>query len=81
MPIAISTVVVRLTGRAAADITGIEIDGVPITLAADKSWTADITVPTGTAPTMVAVTATGPTRTETRLVAVRDGLTAPASVG
>lgn len=80
MPITITTVVVRLAGQAAADITSIEIDGVAITLAGDRTWSADITVPVGATPTMVAVTASGPTRTETRLVAVREGLTAPSSI-
>jgi len=81
MPIAITTVVVRLAGQAASDITAIEIDGTAVTLASDKTWGADITVPVGSTPTMVAVTATGPLRTETRLVAVSEGVPAPASMG
>lgn len=81
MPISITTVVVRLAGRAAADITAIEVDGAAVALAADKSWSTDITVPTGSTPAMIAVTASGPTRSETRLVAVSEGVPAPASMG
>lgn len=81
MPIAITTVVVRLAGRAADDITAIEVDGAAVTLASDKTWSADVTVPVGATPTMVAVTASGPRRTETRLVAVSEGVAAPASPG
>lgn len=76
MPLSITTITVELRGRVAPDITSIEVDGSPIIIAADRSWSHSLAVPLSTSS--VAITAIAPTRTETRLVEVGAGI-APAA--
>lgn len=79
MPFAITTVTVTLHGRAASDITTVEVDGSAVTIAPDRTWSTSIDVP-GSGDRTVTITATGPGRIETRLVEVGAG-TAPSGAG
>ena len=72
MPLSITTVTVTVHGTAAADITTVEVDGTPWTIAPDRSWSAAVTVPSSGTQT-IAVTAIGPTRRETRMVEIGAG--------
>ena len=79
MPLTIPSITVTVHGAAAGDITAIDVDGTPLVIAGDRSWSADVTVP-GTGTRIIAITAVGPTRRETRMVEVGTGSppTAPA---
>ncbi|MBA3683997.1 MAG: hypothetical protein H0W72_01990 [Planctomycetes bacterium] len=79
MAIAISSVVVRIAGSVASDITAVEADGVAVALAADRTFSVAITVPADASH--VAITARGPARAETRLIAVERVATAPGAAG
>ncbi|MBA2481199.1 MAG: hypothetical protein H0V44_11100 [Planctomycetes bacterium] len=69
MALTISTISIRIAGRAAADITALEVDGVAVPIAADRSWS--ISLPAGPDARIVAMTATGPTRVITRAFTLR----------
>ncbi len=72
MSLTIPSITVTVHGTAAGDITTIDVDGTPLVIAGDRSWSADVTVP-GTGTRLVAITAIGPTRRETRMVEVGAG--------
>ncbi|HYE04245.1 MAG TPA: hypothetical protein VEL07_01880 [Planctomycetota bacterium] len=81
MAVSISSLVVRLTGTVASDVTAIEIDGAAVTIDPDRTWNHQVAVPVTGAIRHVAVTAIAPDRTETRLVAVERMPTAPSGIG
>ncbi len=87
MPVSITSVVVRIVGTVAADMTAIAVDGAVVAIAADRTFSVDIALPTGATSvatyiaTYVAITASGPARVETRLVAVERVVSAPVAAG
>jgi ribosomal protein L11 len=78
MPLSITNITVELQGTVAPDITSLEIDGVDVTIASNRSWAHQVTVPPTS--TTVAVTAIAPKRRETRMVEIGSGA-APAAPG
>lgn len=81
MAVSITSLVVRLTGTVADDVTAVEIDGAAATIDAARTWSHEVAVlATGTVR-HVAVTAIAPDRAETRLVAVERMPTAPSAIG
>lgn len=81
MAVAISSMKVRIGGTVAADVTALEVDGVAASIAVDRTWSVEVTVPASPGTSHVAVTAIGPRRRETRLVAVERLAAAPTGAG
>ncbi len=69
MTLNVTSVSVRLAGHAAADIVSLEVDGVAVAIAGDRSWSIAIDVPA--LKKVVAITAIGPTRVVTRALTVQ----------
>lgn len=78
MALSLSSVTIHLRGVTAADVTTLEIDGDPVTITHDRSWTWSASVPAGTRT--VTMTALAPSRREVRVVAL-EGTSVPAAAG
>ena len=76
MSLNLTSLSVRITGSAGDDITAIEIDGVAVPIAVDRTWQLTVVVPPQRR--VVAITASGPDRVETRAVTLER--VAPGSV-
>lgn len=78
MALHITSITVALSGRVAADITSLEIDGAAVVPDAHGAWIWSGVVPAGTRT--VVVTAIGTSRRDTRVVEIGSG-SAPVAAG